>query len=213
MDIPVWHDDQQGTAASRSPALINAVKIVGKDEEDGQDRDGRRGRLEHRHLARHDRRRLPGREHHHVRLQGHPPQGPRETARTSPEKWNMCANSQRRPARRPDPRRDEGRRRAHRAVEARPRHHQAGVGRVDGQGLHRLRLRQPDSRDLAVGGQGGGRAHRRDRPLRLPEPGQQLARLPRHLPRRARRGAQAPSPTRCASRPRTSSRRAPRTRD
>jgi malate dehydrogenase (oxaloacetate-decarboxylating) len=29
--IPVWHDDQQGTAAVTTAGLINAVKIVGKD--------------------------------------------------------------------------------------------------------------------------------------------------------------------------------------
>jgi len=33
MDIPVWHDDQQGTAAVTLAGLINALKIVGKDKE------------------------------------------------------------------------------------------------------------------------------------------------------------------------------------
>ena len=32
MDIPVWHDDQQGTACVTLAGLINAVKIVGKDK-------------------------------------------------------------------------------------------------------------------------------------------------------------------------------------
>jgi len=31
MDIPVWHDDQQGTAAITLAALFNALKIVGKN--------------------------------------------------------------------------------------------------------------------------------------------------------------------------------------
>jgi malate dehydrogenase (oxaloacetate-decarboxylating) len=31
MKIPVWHDDQQGTAAITLAGLINAVKVVGKD--------------------------------------------------------------------------------------------------------------------------------------------------------------------------------------
>jgi malate dehydrogenase (oxaloacetate-decarboxylating) len=31
MNIPVWHDDQQGTAAVTVAGLINALKIVGKD--------------------------------------------------------------------------------------------------------------------------------------------------------------------------------------
>ncbi len=34
MDIPVWHDDQQGTAAVNLAGLINALKIVGKKIED-----------------------------------------------------------------------------------------------------------------------------------------------------------------------------------
>jgi len=31
LDIPVWHDDQQGTAAITLAAAINALKLVGKD--------------------------------------------------------------------------------------------------------------------------------------------------------------------------------------
>lgn len=34
LDIPVWHDDQQGTATATLAALINALKIVGKSIED-----------------------------------------------------------------------------------------------------------------------------------------------------------------------------------
>lgn len=34
MDIPVWHDDQQGTAAVNLAGLINALKIVNKKIED-----------------------------------------------------------------------------------------------------------------------------------------------------------------------------------
>lgn len=33
MEIPVWHDDQQGTAAVTVAGLINAVKLVGKELE------------------------------------------------------------------------------------------------------------------------------------------------------------------------------------
>ena len=32
MSIPVWHDDQQGTAAITLAALLNALKLVGKDK-------------------------------------------------------------------------------------------------------------------------------------------------------------------------------------
>ncbi len=31
LEIPIWHDDQQGTAAATLAALINALEIVGKD--------------------------------------------------------------------------------------------------------------------------------------------------------------------------------------
>jgi malate dehydrogenase (oxaloacetate-decarboxylating) len=34
MSIPVWHDDQQGTASIELAGVINALKIVGKDLED-----------------------------------------------------------------------------------------------------------------------------------------------------------------------------------
>ena len=34
MDIPVWHDDQQGTAAVTLAGLTNALKIVGKKKEE-----------------------------------------------------------------------------------------------------------------------------------------------------------------------------------
>jgi malate dehydrogenase (oxaloacetate-decarboxylating) len=34
MEIPVWHDDQQGTAAITLAGLINALKVVGKSRKD-----------------------------------------------------------------------------------------------------------------------------------------------------------------------------------
>ncbi len=34
LDIPVWHDDQQGTATATLAALFNALKLVGKDLSD-----------------------------------------------------------------------------------------------------------------------------------------------------------------------------------
>ena len=33
MTIPVWHDDQQGTATVTLAGLINALKIVGKSKQ------------------------------------------------------------------------------------------------------------------------------------------------------------------------------------
>ncbi len=34
LDIPVWHDDQQGTATVTLAALINALKVVGKNKDE-----------------------------------------------------------------------------------------------------------------------------------------------------------------------------------
>lgn len=36
LDIPVWHDDQQGTAAVILAGLLNALKVVGKKKEDAR---------------------------------------------------------------------------------------------------------------------------------------------------------------------------------
>ena len=55
------------------------------------------------------------------------------------------------------------------------------------QRCHRLRLREPDARDLPGRREGRRRESRLDGPERLSEPDQQRPRLPRHLPRRVRR--------------------------
>ena len=61
-------------------------------------------------------------------------------------------------------------------------------GALDGAESDHLRHGQSRSRDHAGGGGGDPRRrHHGDGPLRLSEPGQQRARLPLHLPRRARR--------------------------
>ena len=61
-------------------------------------------------------------------------------------------------------------------------------GEVDGGQAHHLRHGQPRPGDHAGGGRRGApRRHRRHRPLGLPQPDQQRAGLPLHLPRRARR--------------------------
>jgi hypothetical protein len=65
--------------------------------------------------------------------------------------------------------------------------HQARVGRGDGRGRRGLRLREPGSGDLALGGEAGGGPDRRDRPQRLSQSAQQLPRPPRPLSRRAGR--------------------------
>ena len=48
-DIPVFHDDQHGTAIVVAAALINAMKVTGKEMGKMQDRHQRRRRSRHRH--------------------------------------------------------------------------------------------------------------------------------------------------------------------
>ena len=67
----------------------------------------------------------------------------------------------------------------------------------DGEEAAHLRPRQPGSGDQLSRREGRpSRRHRRDRPQRLPQPGQQRARVPLHLPRRARCPRQARSTNR-----------------
>ena len=104
LDIPVFHDDQHGTAVVTLAALINAAKLTGKDLEEpqGPDRRPRRGRdrdgedLPARRRHRHHRlrqprrrphrpRRLPGRQHAAdqalVRRRDQPREAPRQPRR------------------------------------------------------------------------------------------------------------------------------------
>ena len=65
------------------------------------------------------------------------------------------------------------------------RHRAGGGRRHHGRRRDHLRAREPDAGGAARGG-APARPDRGDRPLRLPQPDQQRARLPRHLPRRLR---------------------------
>ena len=75
MDIPVFHDDQHGTAIIAAAGLINALHLTGRDMAEDQARGERRGRCRHRlhrasqghglcaqqrHPLRHQGRDLPG---------------------------------------------------------------------------------------------------------------------------------------------------------
>ena len=184
LDIPVFHDDQHGTAVVVLAALLNAVKLTGKRIEDldvlivglgaagiavakillaagvrhviGCDSKGALST---------DRRRLPGRL-------------------DEPDQALVRRVDERRaPLRRPS-RRDRGsrpvRRPLRRARDARRGAREDG-GRRDG-----LRDGQPDPGGHAGGGR-AVRADHRHRALGLPEPDQQRPLLPGHLPRRARR--------------------------
>ena len=76
MDIPVFHDDQHGTAIVAAAGLINACHLTGRDLQDHEAGDQRRRRGRHRlrragqgdghaarerHPVRHQGRHLPGR--------------------------------------------------------------------------------------------------------------------------------------------------------
>ncbi len=91
--IPVWHDDQQGTAAVTVAGLINALKIVRKEDgrrEDHPDRRRRRQRL-HRPDARQGRG--GPEEDAGGRQQGHPVEEARRHRRKDPQgEMGACAD-------------------------------------------------------------------------------------------------------------------------
>ena len=191
LDIPVFHDDQHGTAIVVLAALINALKVVGKDIGDvrivlsgagaagmaildGAARGGSRRR----------RRRRQGRRH---------PPGPRGPGRRA----RAGSPSTRTPTGVRGDLRDGPRRcrRLHRRLGAQHPHRRRH--RDDGRrtrSCSRWPIPTPE-----VDPVGGVRARRRrgERPQRLRQPDQQRARLPRRLPRAARRRTAARSPWTC----------------
>ena len=152
-DIPIFHDDQHGTAVITLAGLTNALKVVGKKKEDVK-----------------------------IVTSG---AGAAAIAITKLllsagfKDITMCDRSGAIYA---------GRRRVHRRVRSRHRHHRNGQDHE--QGRHHLCLRQPHAGDLPrrrQGGRGQGGFHR---PQRLSQPDQQRSGLPRHLPGCVRRPRQ-----------------------
>ncbi len=80
MNIPVFHDDQHGTAIISAAALLNGLELVGKKIGDSEARGLGRGRGGDRLPRRDGRPRRQAREHLRRRLQG---RDARRTARTS----------------------------------------------------------------------------------------------------------------------------------
>ena len=74
LDIPVFHDDQHGTAIVVLAALLNSLKMTGEKIEDLKVVVSRRRRLGRRLLEDPDERRRQ--EHHRLRLEGRDLQGP-----------------------------------------------------------------------------------------------------------------------------------------
>ena len=179
MKIPVFHDDQHGTAIIVGAAMLNGLSLVGKDIDEGEaGRVGRRrgGAVVPRRAreARPAAREHLGHRHRRRGLEG--PQradGPVEGALRARHHGAHAGRGDRRRRRLPRPLR---RRRA-----------EARDGREDGGQAADLRAGQSRSRDHAGSRRRGARRrHHGDRPQRLPQPGQQRPLLPLHLPRRAR---------------------------
>ena len=192
-EIPVWHDDQQGTACVTLAGLINALKVVGRRIDDVEIAFIGSGaanvaisRLIFSYGADPAKCRI-------VDSKGILHKGRSDVEAVKDEwvdKWKYCniTNAEQRTG---------GIEEALKGADVcialskqGPDTIQPGLDQGHGQRPDRLRLRQPHPRDVAVGRQGGRRRRGRHRPLRLPQPGQQLDRLPRHLPRHARRARQ-----------------------
>ena len=180
MNIPVFHDDQHGTAIITAAGLINACYLTGRELDDIKVVVNGAGAAAIACTELIKAMGVRARPCHHVRPQGRHPQGPRPTSTSGsrrmrsrptrarwPKRWSAptCSSACRRPAR------------------SSPR-----WSRTMAQGADHLRHGQSRPGDHAArGAQGAARRDHRHRPLGLSQPGQQRARLPLHLPRRARR--------------------------
>ncbi len=123
-EIPVWHDDQQGTACVTLAGLVNALKVDRPEDRRREDRLHRLGRRQRRHQPPHLRlRRRPG-QVPRGRQQGHPPQGPRRHRGRQGRvgrQVEVLPDHQRRAAAGRHRRGAQGRRRVHRALASRAR--------------------------------------------------------------------------------------------
>ena len=181
LDIPVFHDDQHGTAVVVLAAFLNALRVVGKRARGRLGRDRRRRRRRHR--VHQDPARGGRPEHHRRRPLGRDPPRPRRASTRSSAGTPSTRTSQGFTGHV-----ERGAARAPTSSSGSPGPGAVSVDAVldDGRRRDRLRDGEPDARG-AAGGARRPRRRDRDRPLRLPEPDQQRARLPGHLPRRARR--------------------------
>ena len=184
LDIPVFHDDQHGTAVVVLAALLNALKLTGKRLEDLQVLViglGAAGVAVTKILL----------EAGVQSIVGCDSRGALHTGRFDYADGSM-SSIKRWYAEHTNPeRRDGAPRRRHRRHGPRGgpvgrARGPAGVPAQDERRRDGLRHGQPQPGDLA-GGRGPLRAHHGHGPLRLPQPDQQRPLLPRHLPGRAGR--------------------------
>lgn len=177
-DIPVFHDDQHGTAIVVAAALINALKIVKKQIGDVKvviNGAGSAGIAIGKHLLNLGVKHLTMVDRFGIICKGMPDlnSAHAEIAEVTNLEHKMGTLG----------RRHEGRGRVHWRFCS--QHRDRGNGQVHGGGFHHVPHGQPHPRNYARQGQGRWRAHRGNGPQRFPQPDQQRAGLPRHLPRRA----------------------------
>ena len=179
MDIPVFHDDQHGTAIISAAGLINALDLTGRDIKNTKlvcNGAGAAGiaclellksiGFTPDNLILCDTKGVI----YHGRTDG------MNQWKSALRGQDLGAHAGRSLRRRRCGFRAFGQGRVH-----------AGHGQVDGGQADHLRHGQSRSGDHRRGSRGSARRrHHRDRPLRLSQPGQQCPRLPLHLPRRAR---------------------------
>ena len=180
MDIPVFHDDQHGTAIIAAAGLINALDVTGRSLQDARLVINGAGAAA---IACIELLKAMGLPHDNAILcdtQGVVYRG-REAGMNQ---WKSAHAVD-----------TDARTLAEALVGADVFFGLSAKGAVSpemvkrhGPAADRVRDGQPRPRDHARGAQGGPpRRDHRDRPLGLPEPGQQRPGLPLHLPRRARR--------------------------
>ncbi len=179
LNIPVFHDDQHGTAIISAAALLNGLELVGKKIDEVKLAVSGAGAAA---IACLDVMVELGREAAERlcrRFQGRDPRPARRQARSL--QAALC------PAHRGPHagRRGQGRRRVPRLLGSRRAH--AGHGQDHGRPADHPGAGQPRARDPArAGARSAARLHHRHRPLRLSQPGQQRPVLPLHLQGRAR---------------------------
>ena len=171
LDIPVFHDDQHGTAIVVLAALLNALRVVGKRIEDVRivtTGCGAAGMAVTRTLQHAGVGWIVGCDEGGALYRGRDGLTPRSRSTPSTTNPDNLQGTRRRATR--------GRRRLHRRLGAR-RDQRRGRAR-DGAARDRLRDGEPEPRGRP-GGDRGARRGDRDRTQRLSEPDQQRPRLPR----------------------------------
>ena len=199
LDIPVFHDDQHGTAIVVLAALTNALRVVEKTSRDVAGRGLRRRRGRHGDRDAAARRRRHRRRGRRPRRAASPP----TTSPLPPAQAELAAAHQPAPGPR-RPARPRSRAPTCSSASARPACCKPEWIQDMADDAGRLRAGQPRPRGRPRRG-GEVRRRGRQRPLRLPQPDQQRARVPRRLPRACSTPGPPTSPsTCCCARPRRS---------